>query len=311
VGVDVTSTNGVLHKLAGVLVPDIAQIAFAAAGLKKTTAVVQEVSPGLWDTLSSQGPYTLFGPVDECYGDDQLPSADVLTYHVAVGAIDFMGRTGTFDLSTLSGLVAYAANNSLNVGNPYVKANSSIYIDNAQVLLPVFPALNGMVYPISQVLQPAVKDVLAVLEENSETRTFAAWLQGAGLGEKLKGDGPFTVFAPATSVLDGLWKTPQIAGDSQVASLMAYHIVDGRFFPPQLSNTTCTVSDEGYCRGVALRTWQGQTIEAQVVSENEMYMSTPYDAFTAKLSLPDINCKNGVVHVVQGVMTYEGYRRPT
>jgi hypothetical protein len=120
-----------------------------------------------------------------------------------------------------------------------------------------------------------------------ETLTLQAVLiLGAG-PETLKGPGPFTVFAPTDeafakvpkATLDALAADPK--GPS--ANVLTYHVVPGKV-------TAAQVKD-----GLEAATVQGATVKFTVKDGSVMIND-------AKIVQTDIECSNGVIHVIDAVI---------
>jgi uncharacterized surface protein with fasciclin (FAS1) repeats len=81
-------------------------------------------------------------------------------------------------------------------------------------------------YPSRNIVENAVN--------SADHTTLGAALKAAGLVETLKGDGPFTVFAPTNAAFD---KLPPGTVDSllmpenkgKLTSILTYHVVPGHF----------------------------------------------------------------------------------
>jgi uncharacterized surface protein with fasciclin (FAS1) repeats len=108
----------------------------------------------LANTLSGEGPYTVFAPTDEAF--DQLPEgaldfllqpenqdilAEVLTYHVVSGSV-MAGDLRTGGVNALSGGIA------VNV------SDDGVVVNNASVVTPDIEASNGVIHVINRVLIP-------------------------------------------------------------------------------------------------------------------------------------------------------------
>lgn len=152
-----------------VLAPDSISFLSAFTGLKLnsqesaiyefTTAIKALKAAGLDKTLASDGPYTLFVPIDMAF--DKLPAgtlqkwmndpaalADVLKYHIVKGATNYDDLVATGKVKTLQGgdLTIEASTddgltfkvNGASVANfPYVDLNgNTVWFINDQVLMP-------------------------------------------------------------------------------------------------------------------------------------------------------------------------------
>lgn len=118
--------------------------------------------------------------------------------------------------------------------------------------------------------------------------TLVAAVKAAGLVETLKGDGPFTVFAPTD---DAFAKLPagtvenllKPENKAQLISILTYHVVPGKV----MAADVVTLS--------SAKTVEGQSVT--VKSSNEGVMID-----NAKVLKTDIDCSNGVIHVIDSVI---------
>ncbi|MEL6365535.1 MAG: fasciclin domain-containing protein [Pseudomonadota bacterium] len=122
--------------------------------------------------------------------------------------------------------------------------------------------------------------------------TLVAAVKAADLVETLKGDGPFTVFAPTDAAFDALpdgtvetLLKPE--NKSQLQGVLTYHVVAGKVMAADLAGKTLTVE-----------TVNGQTIA--VDGTNGVTVNG------AKVVKADIKTSNGVIHVVDAVLIPNG-----
>lgn len=109
---------------------------------------------GLANTLSGEGPYTVFAPTDEAFAE--LPDGaleyllepenrdlltQVLSYHVVPGSV-MSNQLSTGGISALSGGIAVAVR------------DSGIVVNNASVINPDVQASNGVIHAVNRVLIP-------------------------------------------------------------------------------------------------------------------------------------------------------------
>ncbi|WP_082639414.1 MULTISPECIES: fasciclin domain-containing protein [unclassified Sphingopyxis] len=132
-------------------------------------------------------------------------------------------------------------------------------------------------------------------------KTLVAAVTQAGLVDTLKGAGPFTVFAPTDdafakvpkATLDGLMRPAQktVLGD-----VLKYHVVAGKM---SAADIAAKITEGG---GKAmLKTVNGQDLTA-TMSGNTVTLAGA-DGSKATVTQPDVNQSNGVIHVVDGVLT--------
>ncbi|MED4017723.1 MULTISPECIES: fasciclin domain-containing protein [Sutcliffiella] len=130
------------------------------------------------------------------------------------------------------------------------------------------------------------KDIVDTALEAGEFKTLAAALEKAGLVNALKGDGPFTVFAPTDAAFEKLLKelnvTPeQLLEREDLATILQYHVVPGKVMSRDLK--------EG--------------MKAKTLATKEVTFSlNPARVNNANIVKPDIQASNGVIHVIDTVL---------
>jgi len=130
-------------------------------------------------------------------------------------------------------------------------------------------------------------DIVETALEAHYFSTLATALSAAGLLETLKGDGPFTVFAPTDAAFA---KMPQQTLDellqpenkNRLAAILAYHVVPGKI----ASNEVIASS--------SATTLQGQTVN---ISKKDGVKINQ-----AKLIITDVEATNGVIHIIDSVL---------
>jgi uncharacterized surface protein with fasciclin (FAS1) repeats len=119
-------------------------------------------------------------------------------------------------------------------------------------------------------------------------KTLAAALEAGGLVETLKGDGPFTVFAPTD---EAFAKLPAGTVESllkpenkdQLVAVLTYHVVPGKVKAADVVKLT------------SAKTVNGQSVTIKVADG-----SVSVDG--AKVTATDIAASNGVIHVIDSVI---------
>ncbi|QFT82722.1 Immunogenic protein MPT70 precursor [Roseovarius sp. THAF27] len=134
------------------------------------------------------------------------------------------------------------------------------------------------------------KDIVDTATEAGDFSTLLAAAEAAGLVETLKGDGPFTVFAPTDEAFAAL---PEGTVDTlllpenkdQLTSILTYHVVPGKVMSGDLSD------------GMTAETVQGT--EVTIGTEGGVTVND------ANVVTADIEASNGVIHVIDGVIMPE------
>jgi uncharacterized surface protein with fasciclin (FAS1) repeats len=130
-------------------------------------------------------------------------------------------------------------------------------------------------------------DLVDTAASNEQLSTLVAAVQAAGLVDALKGEGPYTLFAPTNEAfaalpqgtLDQLLADP--AGD--LSQILLYHVVSGRL-------TTADMTG-----GLEVVAQQGSPLTFSVDGEQVMVND-------ATVEVADIEATNGVLHVVDTVL---------
>jgi uncharacterized surface protein with fasciclin (FAS1) repeats len=131
---------------------NIVEIASSAGSFNTLVTAVK--AAGLVETLSGEGPFTVFAPTDEAFAQipqDQLEAllADkealtaVLTYHVVPGKVMASDVVGLTSAETVNG-------QSLNIH----VMDGKVMIDDAQVVTTDIEATNGVIHVIDKVILP-------------------------------------------------------------------------------------------------------------------------------------------------------------
>jgi uncharacterized surface protein with fasciclin (FAS1) repeats len=295
---DIVADNGVVHVIDAVLLPPpppptntILDIVVNSANHNTLEAAV--VAAGLQSALSGAGPLTVFAPTDAAFAalpagvldallaDPTGALTQVLLYHAVGGIALSTDLTDGMMITTIQG-------QDITVT---IDANG-VFINDAQVIVADIIADNGVVHVIDAVLvpenDPEPITVVDIIVNSPNHTTLETAVIAAGLADDLSGDGPFTVFAPTDAafaalpagVLDALLADPTGA----LAQVLLYHVVSGEALSSDLSN------------GQIITTLQGQNVTVSI---------TGADVFIndAQVTVADIMADNGVVHVINAVLT--------
>lgn len=125
--------------------------------------------------------------------------------------------------------------------------------------------------------------------------TLVTAVQAAELVDALKGEGPFTVFAPNDAAFAALWEGTvedllKPENKSRLQELLLYHVVPGKIMSGDLSGT------------VQAETLSGKTIEVNATDGVKVNYATVIAA--------DIETSNGVIHVINQVLIPTGGDKP-
>jgi len=150
-----------------------------------------------------------------------------------------------------------------------------------------------MVLPMSSA-HAGTKDIVDTAAGAGKFSTLVAAVKAAGLVDTLKGDGPFTVFAPTD---DAFMTTLGVDADSVcslpqdlLTTVLLYHVTDGRRF----SNSVVPKN----MKPKTIETLSG--IPFQV--EKDLGIIDGNDVTEPSIVIPNINASNGVIHAVDEVL---------
>ena len=127
-----------------------------------------------------------------------------------------------------------------------------------------------------------MKDILNTLAADGSFQNLLALLEQGGLTDALRGAGPFTLFAPNDDAFTRI-NLDELSGDrDKLVSILTYHIVPGKCTAAEIAGDEHLLTDSGKSLTI-------QTEEGVQVIDNAKYVRT------------DIECSNGIVHVIDNV----------
>lgn len=134
----------------------------------------------------------------------------------------------------------------------------------------------------------AKKDIVDTAVANGSFNTLAAALEAAGLINTLKGEGPFTVFAPTD---EAFAKLPEGTVEDllrpenkdKLVSILTYHVVPGKVKARDVVKLTSATTVQG--SDVAVKV-MGDTVKVD----------------NANVIMTDVKASNGIIHVIDAVI---------
>ena len=267
---------------------DVVDTAVSAGSFKTLVAAVK--AAGLVETLKGEGPFTVFAPTDEAFA--KLPAGTVesllkpeskaklqaiLTYHVVPG------KVMAADVVKLSGAVTVQGQQV-----DIAVTDGTVTVDKAKVLKTDIACSNGVIHVIDSVILPSDSDIVDTAVAAGSFKTLAAALTAAGLVETLKGEGPFTVFAPTD---EAFAKLPAGTVESllkpenreKLVAILTYHVVPGKVLAKDVVKLK------------SAKTVNGKEVTVKVGDAGVMVDG-------AKVVATDIETSNGVIHVIDSVI---------
>ena len=141
---------------------------------------------------------------------------------------------------------------------------------------------------VSTVAAPQEKDIVDTAVGAGKFNTLVAAVKAAGLVETLKGSGPFTVFAPTDEAFSKLPKGTvetllKPENKEKLQAILTYHVVPGSVMAADVVKLD------------KAKTVQGQDVAIKVDGGK-----VKVDG--ANVTATDIECSNGVIHVIDAVI---------
>ena len=138
--------------------------------------------------------------------------------------------------------------------------------------------------------KPANKDIVDTAVAAGVFGTLAVAVGAAGLVDTLKSAGPFTVFAPTDAAFAKLpagtvEELIKPENKAKLAGILTYHVVSGKV----MASTVVTMD------GQKVKTVNGQEVSIKVGADGVMVDG-------AKVVTTDIECSNGVIHIIDSVI---------
>jgi len=148
--------------------------------------------------------------------------------------------------------------------------------------------------------QDKSKDIVDMAVSVDDFSTLVTALKAADLVGALKGNGPFTVFAPVNSGFakidsNALNSLLEPANKDQLASILTYHVVSGK-----LAAKDVVKALEAGKGKVELTTLNGAILTA-VKTDNGIFLKDAKGNMS-KITKTDVMASNGVIHIIEDVV---------
>ena len=130
------------------------------------------------------------------------------------------------------------------------------------------------------------KDIVDTAIAAGQFKTLVTAVKAAGLVDTLKGDGPFTVFAPTDEAFAKIPKDKLealLSDKKALTAVLTYHVVSGKVMAADVVKLDSAKTVQGKSLAIAVK-------DGQVTLNGVRVVKT------------DIVCKNGVIHVIDAVL---------
>ncbi|OPY18098.1 MAG: Fasciclin domain protein [Methanomethylovorans sp. PtaU1.Bin093] len=130
------------------------------------------------------------------------------------------------------------------------------------------------------------KDIVQTAIDAGSFNTLVTAVQTADLVETLSGEGPFTVFAPTDDAFAAVPKETLnglLANKTELTKVLTYHVASGKY----MAEDVVSMGN--------ITTLEGNMLDVEVTNEGVFVGG-------AKVIQTDIECSNGVIHVIDTVL---------
>ncbi|MEZ4729521.1 MAG: fasciclin domain-containing protein [Caldilineaceae bacterium] len=183
-------------------------------------------------------------------------------------------------------------------------------INDANIVMTDIQASNGVIHVIDAVIMPpmgeaaaegdaeaaaegdamteeaATMDIVDTAVAAGDFSTLVAAVEAAGLVDTLKGEGPFTVFAPTDEAFAAIPRKPWMPSadpSGDLTQILLYHVIEGQVMAADVTD------------GLEAATLQGAPVTFTVADGSVMINE-------ANIVATDIVASNGVIHVIDAVI---------
>ena len=286
---DVQASNGIIHVIDTVLMPPADIPTTASTTGIHDSLVAAVIQADLLPTLEGNGPFTVFAPTNQAFveagidlADFESPEgkatlADILLYHVVAAEVPAADVSNCMSADAANGQPL-----AFTVGN-------SVMVNDANITMTDVISSNGLIHVIDKVLMPTdtPNDIPRTAECTGIHNSLVAAVVQAELLETLQGPGPFTIFAPtdqafAEAGIDlASLDTPE--GKATLSDILLYHVVGAEV--PAANVSECMTANAVNGQPLAFTVGDGVMVN------------------DANVTLADVNTSNGVIHVIDKVLT--------
>lgn len=299
--------------------PNIVELAESVDDLTTMLQGLELTDAGLMNTLSGEGPFTVFAPSNTAFdrlfvevdGYGSLSDfntaqrkallAEILKYHIIKG-------NSAFSDSLSNG----TAMETLQGEKISVAVDGSVFLEDktdirAEVTGADNEASNGVVHIVDKVLLPESAltvlfpkpTIFGIIETTEELSLFEEALTKTDLADKLNGEGPFTVFAPTDAAVQQLFVT---LGDGYnsfddfknpielqiLNEILLGHVVDGK------------IASEDFAVGTLPTLLPNDSIE--LISKEDTFVIKDASEILTNFVSFDLGASNGTLHTIDKIL---------
>uniref|UniRef100_A0A3B3RA54 Periostin, osteoblast specific factor b n=1 Tax=Paramormyrops kingsleyae TaxID=1676925 RepID=A0A3B3RA54_9TELE len=282
---DIVTSNGVIHLIDQVLMPDSAKQVMELVGASQSMYGDMVSELGLVSLMRPKMEYTLLAPFNAAFNDevmamDQDELRVILENHILKKKLVLSQLYNGQRLETISGkwlrVFIY---------------RTAVCIENACMVRGSKEGINGALHLLRTFIKPADSNMFQILRSSGKFKIFLSLMEAAGLTQLLQQEGDHTLFAPTDDAFKGLSQQDIALLKRDVNALrtiLLYHISNGIFIGGGLEGGVTNL----------LKSLQGNNL--RVLLNNTIQVNS------IEVSDPDVMASNGVIHYMQTLIYPEG-----
>uniref|UniRef100_A0AAV2J8E3 FAS1 domain-containing protein n=1 Tax=Knipowitschia caucasica TaxID=637954 RepID=A0AAV2J8E3_KNICA len=279
---DIVTSNGVVHLIDQVLMPDSAKQVLELVGSSQSTFGDMVSELGLSAAMRPEAEYTLLALTNSAFTDevmsiDQSELRLILENHILKNKI------------TLGQL--YNGQRLETLGGKFLRVfiyRTAVCIENSCLFRGSREGSNGALHLMRTFLKPAERSMFQILREHGGFKIFLSLMEAAGLTDLLQQEGDFTLFAPSDKAFSGLSSSDLALLKKDLNALrtiLLYHFNNGVFIGGGLEMGVTNL----------LKSLQGSNLRVMATNSSMMVNTVP-------VAGADIMATNGVLHLVDNVL---------
>ncbi|XP_035391358.1 periostin isoform X2 [Electrophorus electricus] len=279
---DIVTSNGVIHLIDQVLMPDSVKQVTELVGESQSTFGHQVTKLGLAAAMGPGAQYTLLAPLNTVFTDkvmsmDQHLLKIILKNHILKLKV------------TLSDL--YNGQLLETLGGKFLRVfvyRTTVCIENACMVRGSKEGSNGALHLMKSLISTPSNSMYELLQKNGSFTVFLSLMEIAGLTELLKQEGAYTIFAPMDDAFDGVTEQDMKTLTSDINALriiLLYHFSNGIFISGGLEGSVTNL----------LETMQGSNLQMLSVNNSILVNSV-------NVPNKDLMASNGVIHVIKTLL---------
>ncbi|WP_378183898.1 fasciclin domain-containing protein [Aquimarina sp. SS2-1] len=290
-----------------IIIPEnnIVVTATADTDLSLLVTALAAADGDLVSVLSGAGPFTVLAPTNEAiqayltannYADiNAIPTAELqqlLLNHVIPG--EFSSTALTNSGAGYENTASTAGPNGSAISIYYNTTSGVVFNGGATVTTADIEASNGIIHKINAIIE--LPDVTTFVTADPEFSSLVAALTAYNFDyvNTLKGNGPFTVFAPNDTAFDELlavndnWNVPADIDETVLSNALNLHVV------PDSNIREADIVD-GNLTTLSKEITVNATAKTIKLAGND-------DASASTIIATDVQATNGVIHVINKVI---------